>query len=109
MYGDIWNIVATETSGGLVHRIQLARNITNGRFSWVPGAYIRKEAGGLSLYHEHTPVDDGSVFNQTRDKLVVVTDACVVTAAKREGNAAVHLANASAKDANAVVTAVIVA
>ncbi|KAG5442221.1 hypothetical protein CSKR_100193 [Clonorchis sinensis] len=35
--GDILNIGATETSGGLVQHIQLPGYITNERFRWVPG------------------------------------------------------------------------
>ncbi|KER30971.1 hypothetical protein T265_02656 [Opisthorchis viverrini] len=37
MYRDISNVVVTEKSGGLVQHIQLPGNITNERFSWVPG------------------------------------------------------------------------
>ncbi|KER28567.1 hypothetical protein T265_13549, partial [Opisthorchis viverrini] len=39
MYRDISNIVATETWGGLVQHIQLPGNITNERFSSVPGFF----------------------------------------------------------------------
>ncbi|KAG5454525.1 hypothetical protein CSKR_104879 [Clonorchis sinensis] len=39
MYCDISNIVPAETRGGLAEHIQLPGNITNERFSWVPGRF----------------------------------------------------------------------